>query len=244
MGWKRISRHETEWEGNNFIRVGHAVGTAGQLKGEATFNRGPSSNFYAQGTRRGIGVSWVICWLDEARIRGGGKSRANTFSLWARRGDRLYRSINSYNRQGQEGWQGSGYPLPASQDPPWFYLCFCPWFTTLSSGGQECRHHSWPIATTFERPGARRYRAHPLWGSLNHNHKPTWSAADVSQLATSPHAAANSPRASTKTPPAIRHTYKIFLIRKKDKNFKSNFKTIHLIIREIEMEAKKKEPVF
>ena len=28
-----------------------------------------------------------------------GKSRANTFSLWGRRGDRLYCSINSYNKE-------------------------------------------------------------------------------------------------------------------------------------------------
>ena len=152
--------------------------------------------------RGGTGVSWVICWSDEACILGGGKSRANTFSLWARRGDRLYCSVNSYNMQWKEGWQGLVLPLPAFQDPPWFYLLFRTWFTTLSSGGQEFRCHSWLVATAFERPGATMHRAHTLWDSHSHNHKPTCSAADMSQLATSPHTATKSPRASTKTPPS------------------------------------------
>ena len=39
----------------------------------------------------------VICLLDEESILGGGKSKANTSSLWGRWGDRLYCSINSYN---------------------------------------------------------------------------------------------------------------------------------------------------
>ena len=34
--------------------------------------------------------------MDEAHILGGGKIKANTSSLWGRRGDRLYCSINSY----------------------------------------------------------------------------------------------------------------------------------------------------
>ena len=57
-----------------------------------------------------------------------GKSRANTFSLWGRRGDRLYCSINSYN-------MGEGRMIRVwffwFQDPPWFYLLFCPWVTTF-----------------------------------------------------------------------------------------------------------------
>ena len=47
------------------------------------------------GTRNAIGVLRVICWLDEAHIWGGGKSKANTFSLWGRRGDRLYCPVQS-----------------------------------------------------------------------------------------------------------------------------------------------------
>ena len=40
--------------------------------------------------------------MDEAHILGGGKSKANTFSLWGKRGDRFYcsrghKSVNSYN---------------------------------------------------------------------------------------------------------------------------------------------------
>ena len=50
-----------------FIRIGEAVITAGWPKGELTLNRS-LVYFYSQGTRSGIGVLWVICWLDEARI--------------------------------------------------------------------------------------------------------------------------------------------------------------------------------
>ena len=44
-----------------FIRMGDAVRTAGQLKGEPTLNRGSLVHSYTQGTRRGIGVLQVIC---------------------------------------------------------------------------------------------------------------------------------------------------------------------------------------
>ncbi|XDA91047.1 hypothetical protein R6Z07M_019689 [Ovis aries] len=114
--------------------------------------------------------------------------------------------------------KGLVFPLPAFQDPPWFYLLFHTWFTTLSSGGQEFQRHSWLIATAFERPGATMHRAHTLWDSHSHNHKPTRSAADVSQLVASPHTATKSPRASTKTPPSHKCINRTFFI-KKDKNF-------------------------
>ena len=35
------------------------------------------------------------------------------------------KSINSYN-MGREGRLGSGFSIPAFQDPPWFYLLFSP----------------------------------------------------------------------------------------------------------------------
>jgi len=72
--------------------------------------------------------------LDEAHILGGGKSKADTFSLWGRRENKIYgsrglKSINSYNT-----WEGKMirvcFSVPAFQDPPWFYLFFCPWVTT------------------------------------------------------------------------------------------------------------------
>ena len=70
---------------------------------------------------------------------GWGKNRANTFSLWGRRGERLYtgqedlKFINSYNTgDGREGQLGSGFSVPAFQDPPWFSLLFHPWVTTLN----------------------------------------------------------------------------------------------------------------
>ena len=44
-----------------FIRVGDAVRTVGQLKGEPTLNRESLVHFYTQGTRSGIGILRVIC---------------------------------------------------------------------------------------------------------------------------------------------------------------------------------------
>ena len=44
-GWKRISRHEAEWERNKVYQSGRAVRPAGQLKGELTLSRGPSVQF-------------------------------------------------------------------------------------------------------------------------------------------------------------------------------------------------------
>ena len=42
------------------------------------------------------------------------------------------KSINSYNL-GRKGPSGSGFSVPAFQDPPWFYLLFRPWVTTTTS---------------------------------------------------------------------------------------------------------------
>ena len=43
-----------------FIRVGDAVRTTGQLKGEPMMNRGPQFTFISR-VQGGIGVMWVIC---------------------------------------------------------------------------------------------------------------------------------------------------------------------------------------
>ena len=61
---------------------------------------------------------------------GWGKSGANTFSLWGRRGDRLYCSTNSYNI-GEGKTRRSVFSVPAFQDPPWFHLLFHPGITTF-----------------------------------------------------------------------------------------------------------------
>ena len=61
---------------------------------------------------------------------GWGKSRANTFSLWGRRGDRLYYSINSQN-MGEGRMIRVWVSVPAFQDSPWSYLLFHPWITTV-----------------------------------------------------------------------------------------------------------------
>ena len=57
------------------------------------------------------------------------KSRANTFSLWGKRGDRLSCSINSYN-MGEWGTIRVWFFCFCILDPPWFYLLFHPWVTT------------------------------------------------------------------------------------------------------------------
>ena len=96
MVWAWVGKEFPERRQNEreiqFIRVGDAVRTLGQLKGEPMFEQGSLVHFYTQGTRSGIGVLWVICCLDEARILNGrrGKREANFFSLRGRRGDRLY----------------------------------------------------------------------------------------------------------------------------------------------------------
>jgi len=57
------------------------------------------------------------------------------------------KSINSYNT-GEGRTIGSGFSLPAFQDPPWFYLLFCPWVATILfpcitefSPLLNCSHH-------------------------------------------------------------------------------------------------------
>ena len=61
-----------------------------------------------------------------------GKSRANTFSLWGRRGDRLYCSVNSYN-------MGEGKTIKV-----WFSCSYIPIpslvLSALSSLGQNNYH--------------------------------------------------------------------------------------------------------
>ena len=76
--------------------MGVAVRTAGQLKGEPTLNRGLQSTFIprVQGVgQRSCGsfADWMshVYWM--------GEGRAIAFSLWGRRQDMLYCSINSYN---------------------------------------------------------------------------------------------------------------------------------------------------
>ena len=68
-----------------FIGVGNAVSRPAQ--GRTNVDWGSLVHFYTQGTRSGIGVLRDICW---------GKSKANTSSLWGRRGERFYCSINNY----------------------------------------------------------------------------------------------------------------------------------------------------
>ena len=76
------------------------------------------SPLLTQGTRSGISlyqVLRVICWWDEAHILGRQKSRANTSSLWGRRGDRSHRFINSYNVEEGRTVKGLVFPFPHSK---------------------------------------------------------------------------------------------------------------------------------
>ena len=62
-------------------------------------------------------------------VYGWGKSRADAFSLWGRRGDRLYCSINSYN-MGEGRMIRVWFFHSCIPRPSWFYLLFPPWVTT------------------------------------------------------------------------------------------------------------------
>ena len=90
MVWARVGKEFPDMRQNEreikFIWMWDAVRTAGQFKREVTINRVTliSPLLYPE-YREWIWVLWVICWLDEAHILSGVKSKANTFSPWVRR---------------------------------------------------------------------------------------------------------------------------------------------------------------
>ena len=63
--WVQVGKEFPDMRQNEreikFIRVGDAIRTAGQLKGELTLNGGVLVHFYTQGTRSGMGILRVIC---------------------------------------------------------------------------------------------------------------------------------------------------------------------------------------
>ena len=112
-----------------FIRMGDTVWTAGSSR-ENRHWTGVLSPFLYPGYKEwgwSLAGHLLIGW---GMYTGWGKSRANTFSLWGRRGDRLYHSINSYNK-------GKGRVIRVCffhsciPSTPWFYLLFCAWVTTF-----------------------------------------------------------------------------------------------------------------
>ena len=137
-GWKEFPDMRQNEKEIKFTRVGDTVGTAGQLKGGPKWT-GVLSPLLYPGYKE-----WDQSLVGHLLIRWGmytgwGKIRANTFSLWGRRGERWYtgqedlKFINSYNTgYGREGRLGSGFSVPAFQDPTWFSLLFHPWVTTLN----------------------------------------------------------------------------------------------------------------
>ena len=68
------SRTRLKWLSSS-SRMGDTVRTAGQLKGEPTFEQESLVHFFTHGTRSGIGVLGVLCWLHEEPILGGGRVR-------------------------------------------------------------------------------------------------------------------------------------------------------------------------
>ena len=112
-----------------FIRVGDAVSTAGQLTGELTLNRGSQSTFIAR--VQGVGQGSCRSFADWMRhVYWVGKSRANTFSLQGRRGDRLYCSISSYN-------MGEGRTIRV-----WFFHSCIPRPSLVLSALSSLGHHN------------------------------------------------------------------------------------------------------
>ena len=95
-GWKRISRHETEWEGNKVLEWETLLKQRASSRENQCWT-GVLRPLLYPGYKvwdRGLVGHLLIGW---GMITGSGKSRTNTFSLWGRRRDRLYCSINSYN---------------------------------------------------------------------------------------------------------------------------------------------------
>ena len=74
----------------------------------------------------------VICWLDEAHILGG-KRVGQIPSPYGIGGETGYIVPLIVTAWGREGQLRSGFSVSAFQDPPWFYLLFHPWITTIDS---------------------------------------------------------------------------------------------------------------
>ena len=77
-------------------------------------------------------ADWMrhVCWV-EGRVR----QIPSSYGVGGETGytaQEDLKSINSYNL-GRKGPSGSGFSVPAFQDPPWFYLLFRPWVTTTIS---------------------------------------------------------------------------------------------------------------
>ena len=77
---------------------------------------------------RGLAGHLLIGWGTYAYWVGG-RIRQNTSSLWGRRGDSLYCSINSYSGGGKDD-KGLVSPFLHSKTLLG-YLLFCPWVTTF-----------------------------------------------------------------------------------------------------------------
>ena len=118
-----------------FIRVRDGIRTVGLLQGRTDIEQGSLVHFDTQGTRSGIGVfcrsftDWKrhVYWGKVGEV---GRVRQIP-SLYGVGGETGYtaqedlKSINCYNT-GEGRMIGSGFSVPAFQDPPWFYQLFHP----------------------------------------------------------------------------------------------------------------------
>ena len=95
----------------------------------------------------------------------GGKSKANTSSLWGRRGDRLYCSINSYN-------MGEGRTIKV-----WFFSSCIPRPSLVLSALLSLGHHSYE---TFYL----RLSLEPTWPGLEPSQNPARDSAKTHGLPT------------------------------------------------------------
>ena len=145
VGWKRISRHETEGEGNKVYKNGRHCGNSRPAQGRTEVEQGSLVHFYTQGTRSAIRVLQVICWLNKACMLGWGRVGRipSPYGVGREIGYTVPLIVTTWEREGQ---QGSGFSVPAFQHPPWFYLLFCPWVTTLT------RDWTWTTAVKAQNP--------------------------------------------------------------------------------------------
>ena len=96
---------------------------------------------------------------------GWGKSKANTFSLWGRRGGRLYRSINHYNK-------GEGRMITV-----WFFCSCIPRPSLVLSALSSLGHHSYE---TFYL----RLSLQSMWPGLEPSQNPARDSAKTHGLPT------------------------------------------------------------
>ena len=119
----------------------------------------PGCKEWDEGLAGHLLIGWGTCtgWW--------GKSRANTFSLWGRRGDRLYCSINSYD-------MGEGRTIRV-----WFFCSCIPRPSLVLSALSSLGHHSYESFYL-------RLSLEPMWPGLELSQNPARDSAKTHGLPT------------------------------------------------------------